>query len=224
MLKRLQIENNCSTGNGNSPSCKNIDRKIDTLEKLNIDRNVEFAKEYNKCANGGDCKRFYYLDVTQRKLWNEEATSSFRKHPNEWTAVPDVQNKFHNYSSDGKRILVNQDGSYNNTKYIHQNGQMEIVVDKNGKIITDDTNAGTYNYYGPNPTFGNISEPIGHTIYDVAPYLDFGNSASDKTSYISRNPDNLTIKALQKIGNTKLDEKDVNKRNAVIENFKNKGK
>ncbi len=101
---------------------------------------------------------------------------------------------------------------------------MEIVINKDGKVITDDTNAGTYNYYGPNPTFDDFSEPLGHAIYDVAPYLDFGKSASDKTSYNSRNPNNITINTLQKIGNTKLGEKSTNERNSIIKEFKKKGR
>ena len=67
LLKRLEVENNCSTGNSNSASCKNIERKIKKLEDIDIKRNVEFTSEYRKCVNGGNCERFCYLDVTQRK-------------------------------------------------------------------------------------------------------------------------------------------------------------
>ena len=96
--------------------------------------------------------------------------------------IPDSKNAFHNFSNDGQSIRRNSDGTYPNIKYVHKNGQLEVIVDRNtGRIVTLPSNAGTYNYY---PATG-ISNNTGHIFYDINPWSDFGSGNGDNTSYSS---------------------------------------
>lgn len=83
-----------------------------------------------------------------------------------------------------------QISNYRYKKFVHNNGQMEIIIDTKDGILSDDDytrvvrdpiNAGTYNYYGPR------QDGIGHKDYDVVdPYIDFGNGLGDRTSLENR--------------------------------------
>ena len=94
---------------------------------------------------------------------------------------------FHNFSQDGNRILTNPDGTYRNTKYVHKNGQFEVIVDENGRIVTNPNSYGTYNYYPADYNFG-----ILHKDYDVDPWADFGNGNGDNTTYETRRQDMIS--------------------------------
>lgn len=56
-------------------------------------------------------------------------------------------------------------------------GAREAVYIANGELVTDPTNAGTFDY-GTNP--------VSHAILDVAPYMVFGNDEGDRTTYRHR--------------------------------------
>ena len=81
-----------------------------------------------------------------------------------------------------------------NTKYIHENGQWEVVVDNEGKIVTDPKNKGTYNYYSP----FDVTKPRGHGVYDVDPYELLGNNSDDPTTNDQRTQRKKYIKTLIK--------------------------
>ena len=72
-------------------------------------------------------------------------------------------------TENGKPNLL-PNGNYRYKKFVHKNGQLEVIVDtKDGilsaddynRIVTNSTNAGSYNYYHPN------NQQIGHKDYDV---------------------------------------------------------
>ncbi len=42
-----------------------------------------------------------------------------------------------------------QNGAKDNQVYVHQDGHREAVFDKNGKLVQDGINDGSYNYYHP---------------------------------------------------------------------------
>ena len=57
---------------------------------------------------------------------------------------------------------------WQNQKYVSVNGQREMIFNRNGQLVTDLVNAGTYNFYGPD-------QALMHTIYDVVPWMLWGN-------------------------------------------------
>ena len=69
------------------------------------------------------------------------------------------------------------DGNENNVKYISPDGKMEGIY-KDGKLVNDPINAGTFNYEAPT----GIAGKIGHFIVDVIPYYIYGNSPDDSTT------------------------------------------
>jgi RHS repeat-associated protein len=64
-------------------------------------------------------------------------------------------------------------GAIGNVKFVSPDGLLEAVYDMNGVLVTDVYNLGTYNYYNPK------TNPILHGVFDVAPYLIYGNSPED---------------------------------------------
>lgn len=55
----------------------------------------------------------------------------------------------------------------------------EVVFDYNGKIILNDEELGTFNFYSPNK----INT---HTLYDVIPYWLWGNTENDNSKISDR--------------------------------------
>ncbi|OAV01405.1 Uncharacterised protein [Moraxella veridica] len=174
-------------GNCVSQRCAEITREIQELENLSKQRDKVFDTAYANCRAGKDCHQFYYLHVIQRRDWNKGAEESFKANRSDWDLMEDYQNAFHNYDSNGvPQKLPN--GNYRYKKFVHNNGQMEIIIDTKDGILSDDdytrivrdpTNAGTYNYYPP-------SNASGHKAYDVDPYIHFGNGRGDNTNIINR--------------------------------------
>lgn len=89
------------------------------------------------------------------------------------------------------------------SKYVDLIFGFEIVLDKNGNIVTDPVNAGTYNFYNPYNGINNnliedkndfINKYFGkHFKYDVAPYYGSGNSDEDTTTGSQRFLRNLYL-------------------------------
>lgn len=86
-----------------------------------------------------------------------------------WTKLPDYQSVYHQI---GK-------GNETNSKYVSPDGKMEGVYDKEGRLVTDPVNAGTYNFEPP-------TNSSGHTKLDVLPYYILGNSPRDTTTIEDR--------------------------------------
>ena len=87
----------------------------------------------------------------------------------EETKLPDNKSLFHQQGTrDGK-------SNSSHTKHVSKDGHHETVYDKDGKIVTDPLNRGTYNVHGPDKW-------IGHTVCDVLPYYMWGNSHGDPTT------------------------------------------
>lgn len=62
----------------------------------------------------------------------------------------------------------------NNVKYVSPDGHSEAVYN-NGQLVTDPINQGTYNVFGPD-------SELGHGLFDVIPWVMWGNSPDDPTS------------------------------------------
>ena len=185
-------------GNCVSQRCAEITREIQNLENLSKQRDKVFDTTYANCRTGKDCHQFYYLHVIQRRDWNKGAEESFKANRSDWDLMEDYQNAFHNYDSNGvPQKLPN--GNYRYKKFVHNNEQMEIIIDTKDGILSDDdytrivrdpTNAGTYNYYGPR------QDGWKHIKYDVDPYIDFGNGLGDRTSLGNRRRVPVVIKGV----------------------------
>lgn len=67
-----------------------------------------------------------------------------------------------------------------NRKWVSPDGKLEVIFDKDGKIVTDPADYGTYNFSSPN------DNPLGHFTQDVIPWLLWGNSPEDSTNVAQR--------------------------------------
>lgn len=194
LLSRYSTRLSCLIDSDCKSQLDRLDYQIKELENLSEKRDKEFDTAYDNCRNGKGCQQFYYLHVTQRLQWNAEANTLFLKDRkngnlnNNWDLMPDEQNIFHNFDKNGKPNLL-PNGNYRYKKFVHKNGQLEVIVDtKDGilsaddynRIVTNSTNAGSYNYYHPN------NQQIGHKDYDVDPYIDFGSGKGDITTLENR--------------------------------------
>lgn len=69
-------------------------------------------------------------------------------------------------------------GNEGNVKYVSPDGHSEAVYN-NGKLVIDPVNRGTFNVFGP-------EYAVRHGIFDVVPWLLWGNSWDDPTSPLDR--------------------------------------
>jgi len=69
-------------------------------------------------------------------------------------------------------------GETDNVVYTNEDGR-EAVYDKDGKLVTNSYNQGSYNY-------GSYDEPIKKFLLDIAPWLKWGNARNDPTSFNER--------------------------------------
>ncbi len=70
-------------------------------------------------------------------------------------------------------------GETDNRVFIHEDGR-EGVYDKNGNLVTNGYNDGTFNYANPK------NEPLLHFTMDISPWIQMGISETDPTSTIER--------------------------------------
>ncbi|MBN2754526.1 MAG: hypothetical protein JXR81_06625 [Candidatus Goldbacteria bacterium] len=61
-----------------------------------------------------------------------------------------------------------------------EGGYAEAVYDKNGDLVKNDYNMGSYNYFHVE------EEPIMHFVADTLPWLEFGNTSKDPTNFKER--------------------------------------
>ena len=69
-----------------------------------------------------------------------------------------------------------------NIKYVSPNGRSEVVFNKNGRVVTDPRDVGTYNF-APSNYQGNIIQKgvamYMHYRFDIVPYVAWGNDERD---------------------------------------------
>jgi hypothetical protein len=70
-------------------------------------------------------------------------------------------------------------GETENVVYVNKDGR-EAVFDKDGNLVTNSYNQGSFNYYS------NETEPIKKFIFDIAPWLQWGNTEDDPTTFNER--------------------------------------
>lgn len=70
-------------------------------------------------------------------------------------------------------------GETDNVVYVNEDGR-EAVYDRNGRLVTNSYNMGSFNFYS------NEKEPIKKFLADIAPWLKWGNTEGDPTSFRER--------------------------------------
>ncbi len=70
-------------------------------------------------------------------------------------------------------------GEEDNQVFVHEDGR-EAVFDKDGNLVTNSYNSGSFNYYS------NETEPIKKFAGDIAPWIKWGNTRDDPTSFHER--------------------------------------
>ena len=106
----------------------------------------------------------------------------------EFILLPESASIYHTFQQDENgnviNILTGAEEGYK--KYVHPIYGYEIVLDKNGEIVTNPVNAGTYNFYNPKLEGTEKNSLINgtwlHTFYDALPYYGVGNSNKDTTT------------------------------------------
>jgi len=70
-------------------------------------------------------------------------------------------------------------GNQGNVKYVSPDGHSEAIFTRNGRLVTDPLNMGTYNYEDP-------LNMLDHIFQDIIPYYIWGNSPNDPTRWYER--------------------------------------
>lgn len=79
-------------------------------------------------------------------------------------------------SNTSEHLIHCMRGATENSVFLHIDGHKEAVYDGEGKLVQDDINDGSYNYYHP------VQEPLLHFAFDIVPWIFFGQSTTDPTS------------------------------------------
>ncbi len=72
--------------------------------------------------------------------------------------------------------IHNLNGAKGNQVYLHKDGHKEAVYAKDGKLVKDGINDGSYNYFHP------VNQPLLHFTFDIHPWIKWGNSRKDTTT------------------------------------------
>ena len=139
------------------------------LEK-GVDRVVHSAIEAINPLGSRIVKKIHYSrnELNNVPQTEQDAIRSY------FTKVGESDDKFHQNNTSGGR----------NRKYISPDGHHEAVYYSNGKLNNTPEDIGTYNVFSSG---GNaIERYLGHGIWDVLPYMLWGNSPEDNTTIVDR--------------------------------------
>lgn len=73
-----------------------------------------------------------------------------------------------------------QNGAKDNKVYVGPEGRREAVYDKDGELVQDGINDGSYNFFHPS------EQPLNHFSADISPWIVWGQSKTDVTTVKSR--------------------------------------
>ena len=180
--------------NGDGACKKEVQNKY---KKISDPRDEEFREASYKCVLGGDCEKYNEIHENLRLKLTEEGNKYYNslsenEKKENFVLLSDKKSIYHTYQQDkkGKVINVTSGAESGYTKYVDKAYGYEIVLDRNGNIVTNPVNAGTYNFYNPkldgvesNPL---INGNLKHILYDVLPYYGSGNSKQDPTTINQR--------------------------------------
>lgn len=75
-----------------------------------------------------------------------------------------------------------------NVKYVSKDGHKEAVYNHEGKLV-----GGSYNYSSP------ITDPVGHFVNDVAPWIVYGTNERDQRTALKRTEELLGIYGAEQV-------------------------
>ena len=111
------------------------------------------------------CRRFHdaiFFPHINRNFWNQ--TPSFEYAKKYWILLPEWQSAEHHHGP----------GNEFNMKFVSPDGHFEVVFHEDGTLVTDPSNAGTYNYSFDSCGGFSISN-LPHVILDLLPYKIWDN-------------------------------------------------
>lgn len=145
-----------------------LEKEPDYLTEMTIDDRIAFCRGVNELIDVLDGpenaqehyfrNRLNYAPETLERMFDEIRNPSGIR----WQLLSSEQSALH---------MWGEDGEYN-VKFVSADGIFEAVYSKDGALLTDENdpvNMGTYNYADP------LTNKEKHTMYDVTPYLDYGN-------------------------------------------------
>lgn len=125
-----------------------------------------------------------------------------------WRKLSSKESAMHQFS---------QKDGVENSKWVSPDGHREVVFTGSGsnqKITEDQRDIGTYNYYDPQ------DHPVGHTVYDVLPYIILGNNKQDSTTAYTRIAGSIKSFMKTPVNEVKVDEGRKREINNVIKRLK----
>ncbi len=111
--------------------------------------------------------------VLRKRHWNRNSLN--QQYENEADARLNWGNPLPKWQSTTHQIGA---GNEHNVKYVSPDGRHEAVY-KNGKLVTDPLNQGTFNVFGPD-------KAVRHGVFDVIPWILWGNTPGDPSSPAGR--------------------------------------
>lgn len=174
---------------GDDDSCK--EDITAHYEMISEQRDDEFDNKMRMCKKYKDCgpviKSFWDVGIK----FTKEGNMYYDEHPEDFVLLPAAKSKWHtmvidSVSGEPRELLTSSNGS---KKYMHPIYGYEVVIDVGGHIDENAVNMGTWNKYNPGgygPDNELITSTWNHFVYDVYPYILFGNSSEDKSSILDR--------------------------------------
>lgn len=111
-----------------------------------------------------------------RNMFNNPPKTENEAKKQGYIQLPESESVFHQN---------NQVGGVNK-KYLSPDAHMEAVYYADGTINDTPEDQGTYNFYYSHNKKAWLQRIVGHGVYDVLPYIIWGNSPDDTTTIIDR--------------------------------------
>jgi hypothetical protein len=83
-------------------------------------------------------------------------------------------------SATQEHYIHNQRGATGNAVYLHPDGHQEAAYGPDGQLVSDGINDGSYNYFEP------TTDALRHYLFDIHPWILWGNSPQDPTTVTER--------------------------------------
>ena len=132
--------------NGDDACKKEVQNKY---EKISDPRDEEFREAYNDCKKNGNCDKFEEIHYDLRDKLTKEGNDYYNSlskedREKEFIKLPKSESAFHTFQQDENENVINVTSGAESgyTKYVDKTYGYEIVLDRNGNIVTNPVNAG----------------------------------------------------------------------------------
>ncbi|WP_395735482.1 RHS repeat-associated core domain-containing protein [Prosthecobacter sp.] len=109
----------------------------------------------------------------ERNMFNVTPANPNEAIDQKWRRLTDDESIFHQQTNESPCARYN-------TKYISPDGHSEVVFNRNGVLVLDPRNIGSYNLFDP------LRYPNLHGAFDVVPYVLLGNASNDPSTFSER--------------------------------------